>query len=145
MQPYVMTLARWMARKAVKSQWRAVGRRPEFAEATELAAATNAHFVLHRNELIKEAWEHPVAQRYRHQEQMRLASGVHFRFAPKAAVGHQGAIRRVVPLTDSCTAANSAKRKTASRRPLRNPIRCLDQAAAWQQRPFGCDRPPYLR
>jgi hypothetical protein len=69
MQPYVMTLARWLARKAVKAEWKAMGRRPECADASVIAA----YFVLHRNELLKEAWEHPVAQQYRHQEPMRLA------------------------------------------------------------------------
>jgi hypothetical protein len=50
MQPYVMTLARWLARKAVKAEWKAMGRRPECADASVIAA----YFVLHRNELLKE-------------------------------------------------------------------------------------------
>jgi vacuolar-type H+-ATPase subunit C/Vma6 len=42
-------------------------------EFSEIARATNVYFMEHRRELIEEAWEHPVAQEYRHQERMRLA------------------------------------------------------------------------
>lgn len=66
----VMILARWLARKAVKAEWKTQGRN---AEASEIAAAANVYFVLHRKELLSEAREHPVARHYRHQEQMRLA------------------------------------------------------------------------
>jgi hypothetical protein len=65
----VMTLARWLASKAVKAEWKATGRRPEYVEPTEIAA----YFTEHRNELLREAWEHPVAQEYRHKERMKLA------------------------------------------------------------------------
>jgi hypothetical protein len=50
-----------------------MGRRPEYAEASEIAAATNVYFMEHREELLNEARAHPVAIHYRHQEQMRLA------------------------------------------------------------------------
>jgi hypothetical protein len=50
-----------------------MGRRPERAELSEVAAATNVYFIEHRKELLKEAWEHPVAQEYRHKERMKLA------------------------------------------------------------------------
>jgi hypothetical protein len=73
MKPYVMTLARWLARKAVKAEWKSMGRNPQYAEASELAAATNVYFMEHGKELIKEAWEHPVAVQYRQQERMKLA------------------------------------------------------------------------
>jgi len=66
----VMILARWLARKAVKAGWKAMGRN---AEASEIAAASNVYFVLHRKELLSEAREHPVSQNYRHQDWMRLA------------------------------------------------------------------------
>src|SRR2546429_9264299 len=66
----VMILARWLARKAVKAEWKASGRS---AEVSEIAAASNVYFMEHRNELLEEAWEHPVAKEYRHKEQMRLA------------------------------------------------------------------------
>jgi metal-responsive CopG/Arc/MetJ family transcriptional regulator len=46
-----------------------MGRNPQCADASVIAA----YFVEHRNELIREAWEHPVAQQYRQQERMRLA------------------------------------------------------------------------
>jgi hypothetical protein len=69
MQPYVMTLARWIASKAVKAEWKSSGRKPEHMEPSEFAA----YFMEHREELIREARNHPVAQQYRHREQMRLA------------------------------------------------------------------------
>src|ERR1019366_9996834 len=39
-------------------------------------------------------------------------------------------LQQYLPLADSCTATNSTNRKTASRRSLRNRIRCFDQAAS---------------
>src|SRR6266568_5687655 len=69
----ICTLVRWLARKAVKAEWKAMGRRPEYAEVSEIAAATNVYFIEHREELFREARNHPVAQHYRHQERMRLA------------------------------------------------------------------------
>jgi hypothetical protein len=66
----VMILARWLAGKAVKAEWKAMGRN---AEASEIAAAANVYFVLHRKELLSEARAHPVAIHYRQQERMRLA------------------------------------------------------------------------
>ena len=69
----VMTLARWLARKAVKAEWKAMGRKLQYEEAREIAAASNVYFMEHRNELLEEAWEHPVAKEYRHKERMRLA------------------------------------------------------------------------
>jgi hypothetical protein len=68
-----MTLARWIASKAVRAEWKSMGRRPERAEACELAAATNVYFIEHREELLNEARAHPVAIQYRHQERMKLA------------------------------------------------------------------------
>jgi hypothetical protein len=50
-----------------------MGRRPEYAEVSEIAEATNVYFIEHRNELIEEARAHPVILHYRHQERMRLA------------------------------------------------------------------------
>jgi hypothetical protein len=66
----VMILARWLARKAVKAEWKAKGRKPELSE---IADATNVYFMEHRNELLEEAWDHPVAKEYRQKERMRLA------------------------------------------------------------------------
>jgi hypothetical protein len=66
----VMILARWLAHKVVKAEWKAMGRKPEFSEISE---ATNVYFMEHRKELLEEAWDHPVAQEYWHQERMKLA------------------------------------------------------------------------
>jgi hypothetical protein len=68
MQPY-MALARWLARKKVKAEWRTMGRNPLYADASVIAD----YFTEHRNDLFKEAYEHPVSIHYRHQERMRLA------------------------------------------------------------------------
>ena len=70
MQHYVMMLARWIASKAVRAEMKSMGCQ---AEAGEIAAAASVYFVLHRKELLSEARNHPVAQDYRQQEQMRLA------------------------------------------------------------------------
>lgn len=66
----IQTLARWLARKAVKAEWKAKGRNIRYAE---IGAATNAYFLEHRNELLRAAWEHPVVIQHRQQERMRLA------------------------------------------------------------------------
>jgi hypothetical protein len=62
MQHYVMTLGRWLASKAVKAEMKASGRKLEFSQVAE---ATNVYFMEHREELLREAREHPVAQHYR--------------------------------------------------------------------------------
>ncbi len=69
----VMTIARWLARKAVTLEWKASGRRPEHAEVSEIAAATNVYFMEHWKELLSEARAHPVIRQYQQREQMRLA------------------------------------------------------------------------
>jgi hypothetical protein len=69
----ICTLVRWLARKAVKAEWKASGRRPERAQPGEIADATNVYFIKHREGLLSEARAHPVVQHYRHQERMRLA------------------------------------------------------------------------
>jgi hypothetical protein len=65
-----MTLARWIASKSIRAQWKASGRKPGI---TEIAKATNVYFLEHEKELIKEAWEHPVALVYRRKDRMKLA------------------------------------------------------------------------
>jgi len=57
MQRYAMTLARWLASKAIKAQWKAQGRKPKISKATKV------YFTEYEKELIKQAWEHPVEQR----------------------------------------------------------------------------------
>ena len=69
----VMILARWLARKAIKARWKAMGRRPEYAEASEIVAASNVYFIEHREELLNEARAHPVAIHFRERERLRLA------------------------------------------------------------------------
>jgi hypothetical protein len=68
MNPY-MALARWLGRKALKAEWKSQGRNPQYADAGDVAA----YFLQHREELIRAAWDHPVAQQYRQREQMKLA------------------------------------------------------------------------
>jgi hypothetical protein len=55
--PNVITLARWLARKAYKEELRAMGRRPEYEE---IGDGANVYFAKHRNELIAEARNHPA-------------------------------------------------------------------------------------
>src|SRR5215510_4356366 len=81
----IRILVRYLARKAVKAEWKAMGRKPQYAEASELATAANVYFTKHREELLREARAHPVAQHYRHQERMKLA-----RTAVIAEIRHKG-------------------------------------------------------
>jgi len=69
MNRYVMTLARWLASKAVKAQWKAQGRKPKIGEATKV------YFTEHEKELIKQAWEHPVEQRPKGQMIVEFRNG----------------------------------------------------------------------
>jgi hypothetical protein len=69
----VMTLARWLASKAVKAEWKASGRNPQYAEPNDISEATNVYLIEHIEELIREARAHPVAIHYQQREQMRLA------------------------------------------------------------------------
>ena len=66
----VMILARWLASKAVKAEWKAMGRKLQYEEASKIAEASNVYFIDHRNELLNEAKAHPVIRHYQHQEQM---------------------------------------------------------------------------
>jgi hypothetical protein len=61
----LMTLARWLARKAVKQEWRAQGRKVQYIPTSEITAAANLYLLKHRRELMKQAWEHPAARRQR--------------------------------------------------------------------------------
>ena len=56
-------------RMAMKAEWKASGRNPLYADASDIAD----YFFNHRTELLKEAWKHPVAQQYRQKERVRLA------------------------------------------------------------------------
>jgi hypothetical protein len=59
--PAMVTLARWLAKKAIKAELKAAGLRPE----RELSAAANVYFAEHRNELIDAARNHPALLRLR--------------------------------------------------------------------------------
>jgi hypothetical protein len=50
-----MTLAHWLARKAIKAQWRAQGRKVHYIEAAQLAKAASAYLSEHRAELLEQA------------------------------------------------------------------------------------------
>ena len=67
MNRYVVTSARWIANQTVKAQWKAQGRKPKIGEIDE---ATKVYFTEHEKELIKEAWEHPIAIEQRHKGRM---------------------------------------------------------------------------
>jgi hypothetical protein len=68
MGPY-MALARWLGRVGMRAEWKAQGRNPQYADASDIAA----YFFNHREELMKEAWDHPIAKEYRRKERMKLA------------------------------------------------------------------------
>jgi hypothetical protein len=70
MQRIVITLARWLANRTVKAEWKAQGRKPKIGE---ISKATNLYFTEHQKELIREAWEHPIVMNYRQQDRIRLA------------------------------------------------------------------------
>jgi hypothetical protein len=50
-----ITLARYLARKAIKAQWRAQGLKVHCIEARDLANATAAYLAEHRAELVAQA------------------------------------------------------------------------------------------
>jgi hypothetical protein len=70
MNRMLITLARWLASKSVKAQWKAQGRKPKIGEIDD---ATRVYYVEHENELLSEAWEHPAAKEWRQKERMKLA------------------------------------------------------------------------
>jgi len=73
MAMHLLTLARWLAEKAVKTEWRAQGRTVKYIEVRELRKASKALMALRRNKLMKEAWEHPYTKQLRKQQRMSLA------------------------------------------------------------------------
>lgn len=50
-----LTTANWLARKAIKAQWRAEGRKVHYIEPSELAKAAKAYVSEHRAELLEQA------------------------------------------------------------------------------------------
>jgi len=56
MKPYnLVTIARWLAHKAVKAELKAQGRNPDHIEICEIATAANAYLKEHKDRLIEEA------------------------------------------------------------------------------------------
>ena len=53
----ILSLVRWLARRAVTAEWRAQGRQVKYIDIKEITEASNAYLVLRKNELFKEAWE----------------------------------------------------------------------------------------
>jgi hypothetical protein len=53
--PQVMTLARWLARKAIKEHWRRQGVRWQYMDAKDIAKAAGAYLNEHRAELVDRA------------------------------------------------------------------------------------------
>jgi hypothetical protein len=89
MRPY-MALARWLGRMALRAEWKASGRNPQYADAGDIAD----YFFNHRAELLKEAWDHPVAKEYRRKERMKLAKK-----AVVAEIKHKGRrVRSIDPI-----------------------------------------------
>jgi hypothetical protein len=69
----LITIARYLAKQAVKAEWRAQGRKVQYIEAREITKASNIYLLRHNAELMKQAWAHPVVIRYRQQQGQRLA------------------------------------------------------------------------
>jgi hypothetical protein len=69
----LLTIARYLAKQAVKAEWRAQGRKVQYIPVKELSIASNLYLLTHRAELIREAWKHPVVVRHRQQRGQRLA------------------------------------------------------------------------
>jgi hypothetical protein len=69
----LITIARYLAKRAVKAEWRAEGRKVQYIDIREITAASNQYLREHKAELMKEAWEHPALVRHRQRERQRLA------------------------------------------------------------------------
>jgi hypothetical protein len=67
----LMTIARYLASKAVKEKWRLEGRKVQYIHASEITKASNAYLALHMAELMMEA-------AIRHREQQRFICGTPF-------------------------------------------------------------------
>jgi hypothetical protein len=65
----LITIARYLAKRAVKAEWKAEGRKVQYIQAREITAASNQYLREHKAELLREAWKHPVV----HKERQRLA------------------------------------------------------------------------
>jgi hypothetical protein len=63
--PQAITLARWLARKAVKAEWHKQGLRWQYLDARDLAQAADAYLSEHYDELVARASLLTHAQRAR--------------------------------------------------------------------------------
>jgi hypothetical protein len=68
----LITIARWLARKAVRAEWKAEGRKLNYIPVKELSTASIRYLREHRAELLREAWKHPALVRHRQQQGQRL-------------------------------------------------------------------------
>jgi hypothetical protein len=69
----LITIARYLAKQAVKAEWRAQGRKVQYIETKEITKASNLYLLRQRSELMKQAWKHPVIVRHRQWQGQRLA------------------------------------------------------------------------
>jgi hypothetical protein len=69
----LITIARYLAKRAVKTEWRAQGRKVQYIEAREITKASDIYLLRHKLELLREARNHPVVIRHLQQQGMRLA------------------------------------------------------------------------
>jgi hypothetical protein len=69
----LITIARYLAKRAVKAEWRAQGRKVQYIQAREITKASNIYLLRHKAELLREAWKHPALVRHRQQQRQRLA------------------------------------------------------------------------
>jgi hypothetical protein len=61
----LITIARYLAKRAVKAEWRVEGRKVQYIDIREITQASNSYLREHKAELMKEAWKHPVVVRHR--------------------------------------------------------------------------------
>jgi hypothetical protein len=69
----LITIARYLAKRAVKADGKPQGRKVQYIDIREITAATNLYLGEHKAELMKEAWKHPALVRHRQEQRQRLA------------------------------------------------------------------------
>jgi 4-alpha-glucanotransferase len=68
----LITIARYLAKRAIKDEWRAQGRKVQYINIRELTQASDSYLREHKAKLMKEAWKHPALVRHRQQQGQRL-------------------------------------------------------------------------
>jgi hypothetical protein len=81
----LITIARYLARKTVRAEWKAQGRKVQYINIRELTQASDLYLREHKAELMKQAWKHPAVVRHRQQQRQRLAQR-----AVISAIGQKG-------------------------------------------------------